>query len=169
MRYRATEIWKSGRKTNISHCGDDPIASSTALTKGLTLETWHIANIKIKKAVTWVYHKTLAPLQLLNNQNWQKMSDWKRFSIALTKMLTMWLILPKWNNKNNELPSQPSELPRSQCFRYPDHVSLGYSLPPSGLIEIKRKSFKLYIFCVLLCPSIASHLGWNFQQLVVIW
>ena len=84
-------------------------------------------------------------------------------------MLTMWLILPKWNNKNNELLSQPSELPRSQCFRYPDHVSLGYSLPPSGLIEIKRKSFKLHIFCVLLCPSIASHLGWNFQQLVVIW
>ena len=43
--------------------------------------------------------------------------------------------------------SQPSELPLSQCFRYPDHVCLGYSLLPSGLIEIKRKSFD----CIFLC------------------
>ena len=55
--------------------------------------------------------------------------------------------------------SQPSELPLSQCFRYPDHVCLGYSLPSSRLIEIKRKSFKLHDFCVPVCLSIASHLG----------
>ena len=61
----------------------------------------------------------------------------------------MWLILSKWNDKNNELLFYPFKLPLSQCFRYQDHVCLGYSLLPSGLIEIKRKSFDC-IFCV--CP-----------------
>ena len=61
----------------------------------------------------------------------------------------MWLILSKWNDKNKELLFSPSELPLSQCFRYPDHVCLCYSLLSSGLIEIKRKSFDCIFFA---CP-----------------
>ena len=38
---------------------------------------------------------------------------------------------------------------RCQCFRYPDHVCLCYSLLSSGLIEIKRKSFDCTFFA---CP-----------------
>ena len=34
MRYKATQIWKSRRRTNSFHFGDDSIAPSTDLAKG---------------------------------------------------------------------------------------------------------------------------------------
>ena len=38
--------------------------------------------------------------------------------------------------------SQLSELPLSQCFTYPDHVCLGYSLPlPLGAYRNKKEEF----------------------------
>ena len=65
-----------------------------------------------------------------------------------------------WTILNN-LNSQLSELPLSQCFGYPDHTCVwGYSLLPSGLIEIKRKSFNCIFFFLCVPMPIYRVLLW---------
>ena len=66
-------------------------------------------------------------------------------------MLTMWLMLWKWNNKNNELQSGFFSTFRTSALSvfWVSRSLVFEVIPfPSGLIEIKRKSCNCIIFFV---------------------
>ena len=109
----------------------------------------HIANARIKKAVTGLRHKSLTSLRLLKLMK----SEW------LEKIFNR-----TYQDVDNvadalKMKQQKLRITVGTFLNFPNFRSLsvlgiqitrvwGYSLPPSGLIEIKRKSCNCIIFFV---------------------
>ena len=130
----------------------------------------------------WVW-VTLISFFLWSKQNlrfyWSREETRKPFCSGLQNVYVMklpriehpyflFMVTTKWMNYRRDF-SQPSELPLSNCFGYPDHVCFRIFPSPLWANRNEKKNFSLQNLYVLVFPSIAFILSWNFQQLVVIW